>query len=191
VMLGRASRQAQEGSPLQTELAEIREIAQAALDNVRGLSQTLHPSILEESGLEATVDWYVSTIERQFGVAVSYERTGPPLAIDTAVSIHVYRVLQEAINNVARHSGAEQAWVRLRVAPDQLELEVEDHGKGFDPSSARRGLGIVLMRERAAIVGGSIEFLRPGDGGTLVRLTVPTARGDQQRETERVHAPAV
>ena len=189
-MLGRAGRQAPDGSQLQTELREIREIAQAALDNVRGLSQMLHPSILEESGLEGTIDWYLSTIERQVGVAVSYDRSGPTLPIDTTVSIHVYRVLQEALSNVARHSNAGRAWVRLRCRSDQLELEVEDHGKGMDRASVHRGLGVVVMRERAAIVGGTIEFLRPREGGTLVRLTVPMALLDNQGATERLHAPA-
>ena len=146
---------------------------------------------MEESGLEATIEWYLSTIERQVGVAVSYDRSGLSLPVDTTVSIHVYRVLQEALSNVARHSGAERAWVRLRFLPNQLELEVEDHGKGIDRTSVRRGLGVVLMRERAAIVGGAIEFLRPQGGGTLVRLTVPLPRSDKQEATARVPAPAV
>ena len=71
-MLGRAGKHAPEGSPLRAELREIGEIAQTTLDNVRGLSQTLHPSILEEAGLERTIDWYLSTVERQLGVSVSY-----------------------------------------------------------------------------------------------------------------------
>ena len=75
-MLGRASRHTPEGSPLRAELREIGEIAQTTLDNVRGLSQSLHPSILEEAGLEQTIEWYLSTLERQLDVAVSYERTG-------------------------------------------------------------------------------------------------------------------
>ena len=76
-MLGRAGRQAPEGSPLRADLREIGEIAQAALDNVRGLSQTLHPSILEELGLESTIDWYLSTVEKQLGIQVAYERERP------------------------------------------------------------------------------------------------------------------
>jgi signal transduction histidine kinase len=197
-MLGRAGRQVPEGSPLQSDLQEIREIAQTTLDNVRGLSQTLHPSILEDAGLEGTIDWYLSTVEHQTGVAVSYERSGPAQAVDSTVGIHVYRVLQEALNNVARHSGTERAWVRLRFHDDRLELEIEDHGtgvasgenRGKDVASvencgkdvasgfsrtdrARPGLGMVAMRERAAIVGGTIEFVRPREGGTLVRLVVP------------------
>jgi signal transduction histidine kinase len=173
-MLGRAGKHAPDGSPLRAELREIGEIAQTTLDNVRGLSQTLHPSILEDAGLERTVDWYLSTIERQLGVAVSYERPGVPLpAVSGEIGIQVYRVLQESLSNVARHSGVTRATVRLRFSGGVLELDVEDHGSGLAGASGRRGLGIVAMRERAALVGGTIEFLRPAEGGTLVRMRVP------------------
>jgi signal transduction histidine kinase len=172
-MLGRAGRHTPEGSPLRAELREIGQIAQTTLDNVRGLSQSLHPSILEEAGLEQTIEWYLSTLERQLDVAVSYERSGTPRPVDSAIGIHVYRVLQEALNNIARHSGSRQAWVRVRFEPDALELEVEDHGKGLGTKIGRHGLGLVAMRERAELVGGSIEFGRPGERGTIVRLRVP------------------
>ena len=84
-------------------------------------------------------------------------------------------MLQESLSNVARHSGAKRAIVRLRVSGGVLELEVEDHGSGLAGASGRRGLGIVAMRERAALVGGTLEFLRPAQGGTLVRMRVPVA----------------
>jgi len=174
-MLSRAGKHAPEGSAMRSELREISEVAQRMLEHVRGLSQTLHPSLLEEIGFEGTLDWYLSTVERQTGVAVSYERTGPVEPIDRTVAIHVYRILQEALNNVARHSGVKQAWVRLRIAAPFLELEIEDHGTGMQHSTPRRGLGIVTMRERAALVGGMVEFTRPRDGGTLVRVRVPVA----------------
>jgi signal transduction histidine kinase len=179
-MLGRAGKHAPEGSGLRADLREIREIAQAALDNVRGLSQTLHPSILEELGLESTVDWYLSTVKKQLGIDVVYERAGTAVPIDATIGIHVYRVLQEALSNVARHSGADRAIVRLRVLPGALELEVEDHGRGLPgrlPSGsfgmAGRSLGLVAMRERAELVNGTIELLTPPGGGTMVRLKVP------------------
>lgn len=173
LMLGRAGKHAPEGSPLRAQLREVSEIAQTALDNVRGLSQTLHPSILEDAGLDDTVDWYVPTAERQLGVKISYVRSGPTGPVDSTVAVHVYRVLQEALNNVAKHSGAPEAWVRLRTSSDMLELDIEDHGRGLDGATERRGLGIVTMRERAELVGGTIEFLQPHEGGTLVRLQVP------------------
>ena len=172
-MLGRAGRHAPEGSPLRTELREINEIAQASLDNVRRLSQTLHPSILEELGLESTIEWYLSTVEKQLGIQVAYDHVGTAVAVDDTTGIHVYRVLQEAVNNVARHSGADRVWVRLRCDAGILNLEIEDHGKGLDPDTSSRGLGLVAMRERAELLGGALEVLRPREGGTLVRLTVP------------------
>ncbi len=172
-MLGRAGKHAPEGTTLRADLREIGEVAQAALDNVRGLSQTLHPSILEELGLVSTIDWYLSTVEKQLGLRVVLDTQGTPQPVDSTKAIHVYRVLQEALSNVARHSGTSEASVRLRFGADKLEMDVEDRGKGLDPDTARRGLGLVAMRERAAIVGGTIDFLTPLQGGTLVRFSMP------------------
>jgi signal transduction histidine kinase len=172
-ILKRAGRHAADDSPLQSELREVREIAQTTLDKVRSLSQTLHPSILEELGLDSTIDWYLSTVDRQHGILVEYSRTGTPVPVDATVAIHVYRVLQEAITNVTRHAGTDRAWVRLRYTDNGLELEVEDHGKGLDRAARPRGLGIVTMRERVELLGGTIAFSRPPEGGTLVRVTVP------------------
>jgi signal transduction histidine kinase len=173
LMLERARKHAPEGSPLKADLREISEVAQNMLTHVRSLSQTLHPSILEQAGLEGTIDWYLSTLERQTGLTVAYERDGPAISIDATSAIHVYRVMQEALNNVARHAGVTEASVRLRSNGEMIELDVEDHGKGTTPASDRRGLGIVAMRERAEMLGGTLEFLQPAGGGTLVRLRVP------------------
>jgi signal transduction histidine kinase len=172
-MLGRAGKHAPDGSPLRGDLREIGEVAQTALDNVRGLSQTLHPSILEELGLASTIDWYLSTVEKQLGIRVSLETRGTVRQVDSTKAIHAYRVLQEALSNVARHSGTDQATVRLRFGADRLEMDIEDHGKGIDPGTMRRGLGLVAMRERAAIVGGTLDFRRPSQGGTLVHFAMP------------------
>ncbi len=182
LMLERARKHAPDGSPLRTELREIAEVAQTMLTQVRSLSQTLHPSILEQAGLESTIDWYLSTVERQTGLDVTYERDGPPITIDGTTAIQVYRVMQEALNNVARHSGVKEAWVRLRSKSDMIELDVEDHGKGTGADANRRGLGIVAMRERAEMLGGTIEFTQPLEGGTLVRLRVPLEGKDAHGE---------
>jgi signal transduction histidine kinase len=172
-MLARAEKHAPENSPLRSELREASEIAQSTLDNVRSLSQALHPVMLDETGLESTIDWYVRTTEKQTGVAIDYEKTGAAFAVNGSSSIHIYRVLQEALNNVARHSGAKKAWVRLRFLDGALELEVEDQGKGFSTPTPSSGMGLVAMRERAELLGGSIEFSEAPQGGTRVRLHVP------------------
>lgn len=171
-MLTRAGRRAGDET-LRADIREVGEIAQTALDKVRSLSQALHPVTLEEAGLESTLEWYLPTLDRQSGIRIHYEKTGDAAALESEMSIHVYRVLQEALNNVIRHSGAQQAWVRLRFLDRELKLEVEDDGKGFIPNGSRRGLGVTAMRERAELLGGRLEFLPSPTGGTLVRLAVP------------------
>jgi len=175
-MLGRAGSHAPEGSSLRSDLQEVRKIAQDTLDRVRSLSQALHPVMLDEAGLETTLDWYIPTVERQTGIAISYEKQGAPFAVDASAAVQIYRVLQEGLNNLARHSGAKQAWVRLRFLPATLELEVEDHGAGFSGRPAKQGIGLVAMRERAELMGGRIAFSTPAAGGTLLHLTVPRGK---------------
>jgi signal transduction histidine kinase len=172
-MLGRAGTHAPEGSTLRSDLQEVQQIAQDTLDRVRSLSQALHPVMLDEAGLEATLDWYIPNVERQTGIAISYEKQGVPFALDNNAAVQIYRVLQEALNNVARHSGAKQAWVRWRFLPATLELEVEDHGAGFSGRPAKQGIGLVAMRERSELIGGRIVFSTPAVGGTLLHLIVP------------------
>src|SRR5208282_3701574 len=81
-MLARAEKHAPADSPLRSELREVSEIAQTTLDNVRALSQALHPVMLEEAGLESTVSWYIATVEKQTGIVISYEKTGEPFALE-------------------------------------------------------------------------------------------------------------
>jgi signal transduction histidine kinase len=185
-MLTRAGKHAPEGSPLRTELREVCEITQTTLDKVRSLSQALHPVMLEETGLESTLDWYLPVVERQAGLHVFYEKSGDSFSVKGDAAIHVYRVVQEALNNVTRHSGAGEAWVRLRFLPKSLMVEVEDHGKGFEAQAAKQGIGLVAMRERAELLGGSIEFVptaQVGNGtGTLVRLSVPREKLNSDAE---------
>jgi signal transduction histidine kinase len=181
-LLTRSANHLPEGSPLRADLREVRDIAQTTLDNVRSLSQALHPVMLDETGLESTMDWYIPTVEKQTGIDISYLKSGAPFAVDGDAAIHIYRVLQEALNNVARHSGAREAQVRLIFSPDALELEIEDHGKGSDASPAKSGIGLVGMRERAELLKGTIAFKRPPQGGTLVALKVPRQEAQQNAE---------
>ena len=107
-------------------------------------------------------------------------------------AIHVYRVLQEALNNVARHSGAQQAWVRLRFdagcrSSSRSRITAKD-------SAARRrgrGLGLVAMRERAELIGGTLEFDRPREGGTLMRFACRCACGRSWRIRSRSCSPTI
>ena len=177
-MLGRAGKHAPEGSPLREDLKEVQEIAQSASNNIRTLSQALHPVLLDEAGLESTLDWYIPTVGRQTGLALHYEKSGQSFPVETSAGVHIYRVLQEALNNVSRHSGASDAWIWLRFSPDSLELEVEDRGKGFVPEKMQRGIGLVAMRERAELIGGTLAISPRPQGGTKVRLQIPRIKVD-------------
>jgi signal transduction histidine kinase len=177
-LLGRVGKQAPEGSPIHKDLQEVREIAQSTLNNIRTLSQALHPVLLEEAGLESTLDWYIPTVERQTGLKLHYEKSGEAFAIESGAGVHIYRVLQETLNNVSRHSGAQEAWVRLKFLAEALELEVLDKGKGITAKTGENGLGLVGMRERAELVGGKLEVLQPDGAGTLVRLRIPRERAE-------------
>jgi signal transduction histidine kinase len=181
-LLGRLGNQAPEGSALRADLQEVREIAQSTLNNIRGLSQALHPVLLEEQGLANTLDWYIPTAAHQMGLSLHYEKSGNVFPVETVAGVQIYRVLQEALNNVSRHSGEHEAWVRLRFSGSEVGLDVEDHGKGFSTNgsaqTSQAGIGLVGMRERAELIGGILELLKPNEGGTLVRLTVPRERAE-------------
>ena len=172
-LLSRSRKHAPAESQFQNGLDDLAAITQSALDNVRRLSQALHPVMIDESGLEATLDWYIPSVERQTGIEISYEKSGVPISVEGAAATHIYRVVQEALNNVVRHSTAPKAWVRMQQNGDVLQIDVEDHGAGLPSHSARTGIGLVAMRERAGLLDGRLEFLKPAEGGTLVRLTVP------------------
>jgi signal transduction histidine kinase len=175
-MLSRAEKQGlAPDSPFRAELQEVREATQAALENVRNLSQSLHPTILDDYGLEKALEWLCRRLEKQTGIEIRYERRGDGGGVAEEAAIHVFRILQEALNNVVRHAGTPAATVRVEFGPRRLRLEVEDHGVGLAGEGERAGLGLVAMRERAEILGGTLRITRPDGGGTLVSLEVPVA----------------
>jgi signal transduction histidine kinase len=165
------------------DLREIQQIVQETLEKVRSLSRALHPVILDEAGLESALDAYLPGFEKQTGIGIQYEREGAAREIERGVAIHLYRVVQEALSNVARHSQSKSATVRLRFGADVVVLEVEDAGTGFGRRE-KQGMGMVSMRERAEMVGGRVEFLDREGGGAMVRVTVPA--GDAGRPPGRV-----
>jgi len=181
-LLGRTAKNLPANSPVHADLQEVRSIAQTTLNNIRSLSQALHPVLLDEAGLESTLDWYIPTVERQTGLVLHCEKSGNSYPVGASDGVQIYRVLQEALNNVSRHSGSKEAWIRLQFQSSALILEVEDHGKGFHPVDGQTGIGLVAMRERAEILGGKLEVLLLAAGGTLLRLQIPRAKLEPHAE---------
>lgn len=176
-LLGRARRHAGD-AVLAAELDGVRAIAQQALDRIRSRSQWLHPGILDDFGLAKALARAVEQFAEQTGIRVRLDASGPLEAVRDDVAIHVYRIVQEALSNIARHSGSPDAWVRVTCVNDALELEIEDRGSGTTMDDAirgtGRGMGLVSMRERAELIGGELQLRHPSQGGLVVHLRVPS-----------------
>lgn len=171
-MLGRAEKRGlAPDSPFREDVKEVRGIVQEALEKTRSFSQALHPTILEDYGLEKAIERYLPAVEKQAHMSIQFERQGDG-RINSEHAIHVYRILQEALNNVTKHSQASHAFVRLNVSASNLRLEVEDDGVGIR-NSGPTGLGLIAMRERAQIIGGHLSISATSRGGTLVQLLAP------------------
>jgi signal transduction histidine kinase len=160
-------------------LEEARDITETALHGVRDLSQLLHPSTLDDFGLPATLTAYVRSFSKRTGIRAqlveTLDRRLPP-----AVESGIYRIVQEALNNVATHSGAGECTVELSEADGTLRAAIDDNGRGFDPGPAGvrspRGLGLIGMRERAQMLGGTFALGASASGGTRVEVIVPLPR---------------
>jgi signal transduction histidine kinase len=149
-----------------------------SIRQIRGLSQLLHPPMLEELGLCSAINWYVTEWAKLSGVKTSLHiapRDFPRL--DREIEIATFRIVQEALTNVARHSKANQASVALVLGGSQLTISVRDDGKGIGDSSPeagnnRPGVGIVAMRQRAKELGGEL-LLQDLAPGTLLEVLLP------------------
>ena len=160
-------------SPFTEDVAEVRQIVQETLEKTRSFSQALHPTILDDYGLDKAIERYLPAIEKQSGIKVSFEKQGSGSPAE-GHAIHIYRILQEALTNIVRHSKSKEASVRLSYSGTAMRLQIEDRGVGIGPA-ANGGLGLIAMRERAELVGGELVVTRGPDGGTLVELKVPIA----------------
>jgi signal transduction histidine kinase len=179
-MLGRAKRHAPPGTPLVDELEHVQSVAQETLERIRAQSQWLHPGVLDDFGLEKALRRAAEQFERQTGIRTSLEAKGAIDDVRPDFAIHVYRIVQEALSNIGRHSGSTSAVVRVRCDGSALDVEIEDHGHGMPAGRAPRvesGLGLVSMRERAELIGGQLRLRRPPEGGLVVEVRVPDAVG--------------
>jgi len=131
--------------------------------------------VLDELGLEAAIEWYVREFEKRTGIACRFlsELGGPP--IDPGRSTAVFRILQEALTNVARHSVATRTTINIASDRERLRLEIRDNGRGIpeDRIDSSASLGLVGMRERARALGGDVEIRGAAGRGTTVTLTIP------------------
>ena len=179
LMLRRAGQRASSDPALVAQLEEVKQVAAETLQRIREQSQMFRPAVLDDFGLEQTLEWLAGVFEKQSAMPVHFRWDRAETALPPEVSIHIYRVVQEALNNVTRHSKASEAVVTVERRDNELHVEVRDDGVGFDTSaSARDGLGLMGMRERAQHLHGDLTIRSQVAGpehGTVVRLRVPLA----------------
>ncbi|HZR99559.1 MAG TPA: sensor histidine kinase [Chloroflexota bacterium] len=167
------------GDPAQVRActAELRELTLKALEEVRNMARELRPTVLDDLGLVAAAQSYTAHCAELLGFGVTFRGDDFPHRLSPQVELVLYRVIQEALTNVARHANARHVEVVLAEEANRAVATIRDDGVGFDVeavlASKERGLGLFGMQERMALVGGRLQLLsRPGRG-TLVRAEVP------------------
>ncbi|MBZ5514424.1 MAG: GAF domain-containing sensor histidine kinase [Acidobacteriia bacterium] len=192
VMLGRAGQKGLDKDSLFVQdVQKVKKIVEDTLQTVRDTSQILRPAILDDFGLEQTLEWFVGQFIRQTGIQVHFEREMMDNFFPGEEGIHIYRIVQEALNNVARHSKADEAWVIVRESQGEMRLEVRDNGAGFDlqgemDRAAGEGLGLMGMRERVEHLNGTFSIESAPGKGTTVRARVPLRHPTPRPAAERV-----
>lgn len=165
-------------SPAESEegLAAVGDLLARASDELHGVIFDLRPPDLDDLGVVAAIERYISNIQRT-GLSCTLEVEGEVPNLTPEVRLGIYRIVQEALHNVVRHAGADEATVRLEVLLDLLRVTIRDNGAGFDPERAVRptSLGLLSMRERAAAIGGSFQIISTPGLGTSVVIERPLA----------------
>ena len=173
------------------EIAAAQQLAEAALDETRFAIAGLHPPVLDDLGLAASLESLAASIPQ-----LEVHADARPCELPAHVATAVYRIAQEALQNVVKHAEAATARLRLHPHGDTITLEVEDDGRGFDVTSSRSqenpaGYGLPGMRERAELLGGTLEVKSCPGQGTLLRLRFPASKEQlsQEQSTSALSVP--
>ncbi len=179
-----------ENFPALTErLEETKSLSRQTITAMRQLSMDLRPTMLDDLGLIPTLRWYIQNFSNRMNIPSRFEATGFDEKLPAQIETAFYRIIQEALSNVAKHSGANLVDISLEKRDATIYASVIDHGKGFDldkvlhPESLERGFGIIGMQERVSLLGGRITINSNPGAGTHIRIEVPcpkTGRKDEE-----------
>ncbi len=147
------------------------------LASVRRISTDLRPMMLDDLGLHAAIEWLARDASKRLGIEVTARLDENEPALDDSVATAAFRMVQEALTNVARHARASDVQIELRQVDGTLHIDVRDNGVGYPDDALRRegSVGLIGMRERAALLGGKVELVNPPGGGALLRVRLPLA----------------
>jgi signal transduction histidine kinase len=168
-------------SQLTASLLDLhKQVTELAWD-VHRLSRRLHPSVLDRVGVVPAIRSLSEDVHRQSGITVRFTSNDIPVPISKAVSLCLFRVAEEALNNAVRHSGASEIAVELIGDLGEIRLRVSDSGRGFETERAdeSEGLGLISMKERLRLVGGTLSVTSAPTRGTEIEARIPLASADQ------------
>ncbi|PZR29606.1 MAG: hypothetical protein DI535_02525 [Citrobacter freundii] len=161
--------------PVQEKLKELLSLIDITVKKVRHISSELRPSLLDDLGLVAALEWHIEEFQKRSGIEVEHELPSPEPVLPEPVKIGLFRILQESLTNVARHSEAQRVMVTLIQEENNLILTIEDNGKGFDAENTKKKtLGLLGMKERALMIGGEYKITGTPGKGTTVQVTIPS-----------------
>jgi two-component system sensor histidine kinase UhpB len=169
------------------KLEDARALASRTLDGLHRVIFDLRPSVLDDLGLVSAVRWWVARHLTPAGITARLEIEDLDDRLPPTVEIPVFRAVQEALTNVARHSGAKTVLIQMSREGGTLSVDVEDDGRGFNPadvatpSETGQGLGLLGMRERIEILGGTLTLDSSPGAGTHLAFTVPVPREEPAR----------
>ncbi|MBN2505575.1 MAG: ATP-binding protein [Verrucomicrobia bacterium] len=157
---------------------EVLEVLDELMQRVRQLSLDLRPHLLDDFGLVPALEWHFKRFFKQTGIRVHFRHAARQTPVSPQLTTAIFRVVQEALTNVARHARVPEATVRLWTAGDWLGAQIEDHGRGFDPEAAlaaHASSGLFGMKERAELLGGQFTLDSAPGSGTRLTVEVPVA----------------
>ena len=154
-------------------------LVDTVIQTVKRISADLRPGLLDDLGLSAAVEWQAESYKKRSGIDIHVNVTPEEIVLDEAFSIALFRVFQESLTNVIRHSGATEAWVALSKKTDAVTLAVTDNGVGITENALakKESFGLIGMRERIHALGGNIRVFKMPAGGTRVSVHVPFSKG--------------
>jgi signal transduction histidine kinase len=162
---------------LREKLSELTTIVDGSVSFVRRLAAELRPSILDDLGLVPALEWHGKEFTKRYGIEVEFTGPAKELQSSDLVATGLFRMYQESLTNVARHSGATKVIASLQITDHDIRLTINDNGKGFDMtlSAQRKTLGLLGMKERAFMIGGHLDIQSMPNKGTTIVIIVPLA----------------
>lgn len=173
-------------------LQDIQNAVTEIIGHVREMSLNLRPSMLDDLGLIPTLKWHIERFTTQTGIRIHFDALPPSERFPANIETAAYRIIQEALTNVARHSNAQEAFVGVTVVEDTLHLEIADNGKGFDVSSVlnKPTSGLSGMSERADLAGGYLTINSSPNQGTQILAALPLTNKTLERRKNDRNNPA-